>query len=149
MTFADTIPYQRPHTLHLSAMNARSIAGVVAVVRDRFDAHFVRLFDVEPDPAIRAVTNRVVSNLRRRPGEPHPADVYDAAWNTAKSQGADVFRSEDDGTEYLSDEFWDRAWQAAFAAAVAYEYPEALTEDESRLLSSTWEAALSSGAKDP
>lgn len=46
-------------------MNSTSIAGVAALVRERFDLDFVRLFDVEPDPAIGAVTDRVVANIRR------------------------------------------------------------------------------------
>jgi hypothetical protein len=118
-------------------LNPDAIGNVAAFVRRSFDRSFVIQFELT-DPRVAEITDRVISAIRRPPGESHPSDVYRAAWDAAKERDPDAFGVEEDGTEFIA----DPAWTAAFSAAVAYGYAEFISGDERDLLVRSWERVV-------
>ena len=123
------------------------MSNLAAFVRERFDGRYVAQFNQARDARIGLVTDRVLAGIPRLPDEPHPIDVYDAAWDAAKERDPSAFDVEDDGTEFIADPAWNAAEHAAFAAAVAYGYPEFVTCDERALLLGPWDKVA--GASPP
>jgi hypothetical protein len=123
-------------------MSQDPITVIAETVRDRFDTDFVGRFPEATDPAITAIANRVVTQLKHAAGQPHPSDVYEAAFEATKNRRPDLIDREPDGTEFIADPRWNAAWKAAFAAAIASAYPDKVSQAESEILRRDWDAAL-------
>lgn len=126
-------------------MNDEAIAAIAEAVRSRFDPVLVQRFPHAPDPQVASITNPIIARTPRRPGKAHPAMIYDAVWEAAKGRAPGAFAFEEDGTEYIADESWNAALDAAFAAAVGYGFADELSEEQKRVLVKSWESVVEPG----
>ena len=122
---------------------------VVQTVRDRFDRELVRTIASEAeDPRVVQISNRVMTEAGDlHLGEPAPLDTYDAAFTAARARDPEaIVVVPPDGHGYdggvVLDAVWTAASKVAFAAAVAYLYPNWMSVDESALLSRRWESVF-------
>jgi hypothetical protein len=124
-------------------VNPEAIPRIVSLVQSRFDRELVAIFPDTDREAHARITDRIILSLDNAIA-PHPIDVYNACFATVKERDPSAIDLEEDGTEIIADVHWQRAELAAFDAAIAYTYPEMLTETEQAILARAWESVMGS-----